>query len=175
MVILAVGVVVAGLHVFSSALIPFVIAAFFHISLARVYDVQRCRWNFPRWVAVATTTLVGLTVFVALWVVIVASVAQLASSLPGYAAQSAEFIEKGIDYLPPGVFGMSTDEAREAMTPITGEGARELIADTVVVGIDIVSAGVLVLIFLAFMLLGKAFGKGRPSKFISEFETSVQR
>ena len=175
LVIVAVGVVVAGLYVFSAALIPFVIAALFHFSLASVYDMQRCRWNFPRWVAVITTTLVGLIVFFGLWAATIAAVAQLAASLPGYIEQSVEFIDRSIEHLPLGVFGMTTEEARAAMTANSGEGARDFIADTVVIGIDIVSSGVLVLIFLAFMLLGKAFGKGRPSKLISEFESSVQK
>ena len=175
LVIIAVGVVCAGLYFFRSALIPFVIAVLFHFSLAPLVSWQRKRWNMPRWAAVATTTVFGLMLFVAAWTAIGASVAQLAARLPVYESQFMDMTRTVIDRLPLGIVGITKQEARTALTGLSEEGAKSFISDGVILSIDLVNQGVLVLIFMAFMLIGKAFGKGRGPDLLVEFEASVQR
>ena len=175
LVIIAVGVVAAGLYVFRTALIPFVIAAFFHFSLAPLVDWQRKRWNMPRWAAVATTTALGLIVFAAAWAAVVASLIQLASSLPAFEDRVMEFIDQVVDFLPLRAVGMTKQEARDALSDMPENGALGILAGGVSVGLSAIGQGVLVLMFMAFMLMSKAVGKGNAPELLAEFENSVQR
>ena len=175
LVIIAVGAVVAGLYVFRTALIPFVIAAFFHFSLAPMVDWQRKHWKLPRWGAVATTTALGLAMFAGVWVAVGTSLVQLASSLPTYETRLLELADRIVEHLPIRLVGMTKAEAREALASAPEEGAKGMLTDGFSVGISVVSQGVLVLIFMGFMLIGKAFGQSKGPDILAEFENSVQQ
>lgn len=173
--IVATGVVCAGLYCLSAALVPFVIAAFFHFSLAPLVDWQRCKWKFPGWLAVSTTGLVGLILLAAFWVLIAVSATQIAGSLGAYQDKLLNMAETGISYLPVEEMGISPQTVRTALV----NAPAELVGDTMPGNAGalarLVGQGALVALFLLFMLAGKAATVARAPEFLHKVENSIQR
>jgi AI-2 transport protein TqsA len=173
--ILATGVVCAGLYYLSSALVPFVIAAFFHFSLAPLVNWQRRKWNLPGWLAVTTTATLGLLVFVGFWVVMAMAIAQIASNAGDYQDKLMKLGEFAFGWLPMEQVGITPDDMRAALKNQPQEAVRESLPDAVGAMAEVVAQGTLAMLFLMFMLGGKAVASARAPQFMEEVEHSIQR
>ena len=173
--ILATGVVCAGLYYLSSALIPFVIAAFFHFSLAPLVNWQRKRWKFPGWLAVATTALIGLIVFVGMWTVIAASITQIAANAGDYQHKIVELSAKALKWAPLQDLGVTKEQVEGAINEMPKRFAESYLSGTVSALMNVLSQGALVFLFLMFMLAGKAVGGSKGPEFLEKVELSIQR
>ena len=173
--ILAAGVVVLALYYLRSALVPFVIAAFFHFSLAPLVNWQRKRWKLPGWLAVSTTAFVGLVVFAAMWLVVGASVAQVAANAADYADRIKTLAERGLEWAPLNSLGLTEKEVRAAVDKLPRDTAAKYLPGTVSTLMEFFSQGALVFLFLMFMLAGKAVGDAKGPEFLEKVELSIQR
>jgi AI-2 transport protein TqsA len=173
--ILATGVVCAGLYFLSSALVPFVIAAFFHFSLAPLVNWQRKKWKLPGWLAVTTTAIVGLIVFAGFWAVLIASLAQIAADAGSYQGKLQAMGETLFGWFPMEKVGITPDDMREALENQPGEVLRESLPGAVGALAQVFAQGTLAALFLMFMLGGKAVAGARAPQFMEEVEHSIQR
>lgn len=173
--ILATGVICAGLYWLSSALIPFVIAAFFHFSLAPLIAWQRRRWNFPGWLAVSTTGLVGVALLAGFWVLVALSVAQIASSMGDYQVKLLQQAENIAGWLPLEKLGIPPEDVRAAVVKAPAELVSGNLPGTVGAFGMLIAQGTLAALFLLFMLAGKAKTIVRGPEFLRQVENSIQR
>lgn len=173
--IVATGVVCAGLYFLSAALIPFVIAAFFHFSLAPMIAWQRRRLNFPGWLAVSTTGLVGVALLVAFWVLVAMSVAQIATSVGGYQGKLLQLAEDAAAYLPLDKLGISPENVRAALARAPAELMVDALPGNVGALATLIAQGALAALFLLFMLAGKARTLSRGPDFLRQVESGIQR
>lgn len=173
--ILATGMVCAGLYYLASALIPFVIAAFFHFSLAPLINLQRKRWKFPGWLAVTTTAILGLTIFAGMWTIIAASIAQVAANAGEYQHKIVELTARGLDWAPLKSLGLTREEVETALETLPQQAVKNYLPGTVTTLMDMFSQGALVFLFLMFMLAGKAVGSSKGPEFLEKIEISIQR
>ncbi|MCB9933648.1 MAG: AI-2E family transporter [Planctomycetes bacterium] len=173
--ILASGVVILALYYLSSALVPFVIAAFFHFSLAPLVNWQRRRFKLPGWLAVATTALLGLIAFALVWTVIGASVAQVAANAGDYSERIKTLAERALKWAPLDTLGLSEESVRAAIDQLPQDAAAKYLPGTVATLVEVFSQGALVFLFLMFMLAGKAVGSAKGPDFLEKVELSIQR
>jgi AI-2 transport protein TqsA len=173
--VLATAVVCAALYFLRSALVPFVIAAFFHFSLAPMVNWQRRRWKLPGWLAVTTTALVGLLVFAAFWAVLVLSISQIVNDAGNYQEKLTQLGESLFSWIPLEQLGITQQDLRDAMENQPAEAMRGLLPAAVDTFAGVLAGGTLAALFLMFMLGGKAAGSARAPQFMEEVERSVQR
>lgn len=175
LVLLATGAACAGLYWFSTALIPFVIAALFHFSLAPLISWQRRKFKFPRWLAITTTALLGLLVFAAMWTLVIASVSQIANNYEVYQERLVELADRAIQWVPLQSVGMSENELRDAIAELPSTAARTMLPGTVGTVMSLLSQGTLVFLFLLFMLAGKGALPGKEPDLLDEVEAGIQK
>lgn len=173
--IIATGVVGAGLYWFASAMVPFVIAVFFHFSLSPLIGWQRRRFKFPRWLAIFTTAVIGLLVFAAMWSAVIASVVQIAENYSVYETRVIEMTDRAVEWAPLHSLGMSADEIRNAIESAPSEVMASLLPGTVSTVMALISQGVLVFLFMLFMLAGKGVIEGAEPDLLDEVEDGIQR
>lgn len=175
LVIVATGVVCAGLYFLRAALVPFVIAAMAHFSLAPLVNWQRKRWNFPGWLAVTIAAIVGLILFSGLWVLVAVAVTQIAASLGDYQSKLLFATERLMSWFPLQKLGVSAEEVRGALVKVPSDLIGESLPGAIGGLAMLIGQGVLAALFLVFMLAGKAAAKTRTPQFMDQVEKSIQR
>ncbi len=152
---LTVGGVAVGLYHLRPVLVPFVLSLFLMIALTPLVDVQVHRLRIPRKLAVAISLVLGFAVLGAVALVISVSVNQLLANVDEYQRRLSETlvqVARALKVDPDRVREILVGST-ESLTALLGGMAREVT--------NIISQGVLVLLFLAFLLFG---AKGQPSR-----------
>jgi len=175
--VLATGVIFAGLYYLQAALVPFVIAALLHFSLIPLIEIQRRRLKFPRWLAVVNTALVGAVAVLLVWLMLASSISQIATNIEAYGERLEQLIEWGMANAPLDLLGRTEEELRAMITDLPRKGIEEhIVPGTLSLALDLVSKGALVLLFLMFMIAGKAVGKEAPKdSLMYEVEHRINR
>lgn len=160
----------AVLFMLRPVLVPFVLALFLTMGLSPLIDVQIRRLRMPRVVAVVTSGLVAVLVLLLAGVITSVSVARLIQNASLYQQQLRVFVENSIDRLPLQLLGIDEGLVLSQLPAQVG-GAVVGIGNAV---IDILSNGVLVTVFVVFLLISR--GTARPRGAVwAEVESRVQR
>jgi AI-2 transport protein TqsA len=163
--------VAAALHWLREVLVPLVLAAFVMFAVTPLMDLQTRYLRAPRALAVVGTLLLCIVVLVLLGLLIATSVSQMASSADTYAAQIDKLVQRISEALPLDRI-LKADEG-EVLGPMGG------VIKTVVVGTmsaigAVLQKGILVLIFLIFLLGGHDPGATPTSTTWREIKESIQ-
>jgi len=168
----AVGV---ALYWLQAAMIPFVLAVFLMYALSPVVDFQMRRLRMPRGVAVAATLLLGFLVLAALGGVIAATVSEMSDNAKVYQERLNSIVQKVGETVPLDWLGLGPEgEGDAAPSPVAG-ALGSLALKTAETLLGVLSKGVLVLLFLAFLLLGRSMRTASGDEVLGQVETQVNR
>ena len=158
------------LYVLRAVLVPFVLALFLTMGLAPLIDVQIRRLRFPRGVAVATSVMIAVLVLALAGIITSISVARMVQNAAQYEQQIRVFAATTLNQLPFADYGI---DASQFIGQLTGQvgGAVVGIGNAV---IDILSNGILVTVFVIFLLIGRSTARPHGSVWAA-VESRVQR
>jgi AI-2 transport protein TqsA len=148
-------------------LVPFVLALFFTYVLTPVIDLQMKYLRLPRGLAITATAVLGCIILAAIGTLIATSVTRLTHNLPQYQHQLSLALDQLRERVPLAQWGLHTEGTPE-------DSVRSLLSAVINSSMTVLSNGVLVVVFMVFMLTGH-----RPQKAVgglgSEIERSVKR
>lgn len=173
LVILSSVAVAASLRFLAPVMIPFVLAVFFAVGLAPLVDFQRLRLHFPQGVALGTTLVMAFVLFFAMASLVSASVRELAANAQGYQARVMALAADAVHTLPLEALGIRDQAIVEPLRKFSVGTLGSLLLGTTNAVLDLVSRGVLVMIFMLFLMLGE--GTGVAGHTYREIERQVQR
>ena len=154
LIILATLGVAAALIFLRVVMIPFTLAVFITVGLAPVLEFLMLRVRAPRPLAVAGTMAVGLLAFLLLAGIVSLSIPELTTQASTYQLRLESLLERVTKAIPFERLKVPADKATEEIAGMTIEGTRSLIVTLGNGIVNIVSQGLLVLIFVMFLLAG---------------------
>jgi AI-2 transport protein TqsA len=188
--------IAGALYAFSSVLIPFVLAIFFTLCLIPVIDVQMKWLRIPRGAAILTTILIGCVILALTALIVTVAANQILNSTANnsqsiddpnqieedYAQYFRKLLVKTKGILPPEWYtpdpndpnGLSEDPS-EPLIRIPTNTIRKVLTDTASSIMGLISNGLLVLIFMIFMVSGKGTYKATVGSIWWEVETRIKR
>lgn len=158
------------LYVLRAVLVPFVLALFITMGLTPLIDVQIRRLRFPRGVAVVTSVLIAVMVLALAGIITSISVARIIQNAGQYEQQIRVFAADTVERLPFEEYGIDATQFIGQFTSQVG-GVVVGIGNAV---IDILSNGILVTVFVIFLLIGRSAARPQGSVW-AEVESRVQR
>jgi len=187
--------IAGALYAFSSVLIPFVLAVFLTLCLIPAIDVQMKWLRIPRRTAILTTVLVGCTILVLAALLVTVAANQIVDSKDDYEKQFRALLVRTRGLIPsdwytgdpndpdktgdlpndPNEQGNSAGDPNEPLIRIPTDTVRRVLTDTASSIMGVISNGLLVLIFMIFMVAGKGAHKAPEGSLWWEVETRIKR
>lgn len=156
-------------------LIPFVLALFFTYCLTPIIDLLIEKLHFPRYLAVVLTIMIGSAILVLFATLISIMVAQTTSQVQAYQEDIRQFISRSIDSMPLEEYGVNKQELNRSMFNIPGRSVATFITNILGSIMTTLSSGVLVLIYMVFMLIGSTKGALPSGGILQEIKHKIQR
>lgn len=167
--------VAVSLRLFSSVVIPFVLAIFLTFCLSSLIDVQIRCLHLPRVIAVVTTIFLCCIFLVVVGLLISAAVGQIMEHKDEYLIQMEQLFLRLISSLPLERFGYNIKDLSDLISSVPGNTVGKLFSDAASEIVNILSNGILVLIFTIFMLAGKGKSSSSDGGIRYEIESSVKK
>jgi AI-2 transport protein TqsA len=167
--------ITGALYLFRSVLIPFVLAIFLTICLTPVIDSQVRRFRIPRPVAILTTVLIGCAVLALFALLVTAAVNEMVQSKDEYLKQVNQLLSKTHDLVPDDWRVVDPNDPSQPLVRVPSETMRKVLTDTASSIMDVLSNGLLVLIFMIFMVAGKPQPKASTGSLWNEVESRINR
>jgi AI-2 transport protein TqsA len=142
----------AALYWLRPIMIPFVLALVISLGLSALIDWQREVLRIPAALTTMTTVVFAILMFAGLAVLISTSVGQLAASAPLYNAKMQSLAERLVAALPETV---RASAQLEALTTLPAGTLGSMLLQTTNAISTVLSQSVLVLIFVAFLMIGE--------------------
>ncbi|MCP4003127.1 MAG: AI-2E family transporter [bacterium] len=158
LILSAIGVA-GALYWLRPVMVPFVLAAFLAIGLNPLVDFQVRRLRLPRSIAVILVLLISMLLFGAVASLITASIGQLTANLDAYQAQISQLVQRITSILPMEQLGIDSEALSGPLTQIPVGTIGGMLLGTTNAILDLISNGLLVLIFLIY-LISKGPGSG---------------
>ena len=163
--------VAAALHWLRDVMVPLVLAVFIMFAVTPLMDLQARYVKAPRGVAVAGTLVLCVVVLGLLGLLISTSVSQMASNADVYAAQIDKLTGRIADVLP---LEKVLDADEGAVLKPVGRVIKDVVLGTMSAIGTVLQKGLLVLIFLIFLLGGHKPGAAPTSATWREIKESIQ-
>jgi AI-2 transport protein TqsA len=157
---------------FRAVLVPFVLAVFVAYGLGPVIEIQTNRLRVPRPLAVLFTLMLGVLFLSLMGGVISSSVSQLSNNSDSYLEQIEQTVERVL--ASPLVKELAPDLERfdyRSLIPTQQFGA--VVVGTTNAIVDLLSKGLIVLIFLFFLLSGESAVRSQGVRL--DVETKIRR
>jgi AI-2 transport protein TqsA len=151
LMILALVALGAALSYTAAVMIPFVLAVFLATVVAPVVDFQVVRLRVPQSIAVLVTLLLVLAILVVLGLLLIVAVQTVLHTAGEYSESFASLTERGLEQLR--AWHIEIDEAE--VTQGVKNNLPYLATQTVGTATGLLSNGVLILIFVIFLLSGR--------------------
>ncbi|MBW2275082.1 MAG: AI-2E family transporter [Deltaproteobacteria bacterium] len=167
--------VAASLYWLRSMLIPFVLAVFFSLGLTPFIDLLTQRLRVPRPFAILAALAL---LFVALSLVtslITTSVSQLGENARAYQQQLGLLMTRGVDLLPLERLGFEDDFVFDPRSLIPPKSVGSLLMGTTNAIVDLLSQGLIVMIYVFFLLSGGSAARNVAGTVVGELTTSIKR
>ena len=175
LVILSTVAVAASLRWLAPVLVPFVLAVFITLGMSLMIDLQMRYFRVPRLAAMVITVIVGLLILAVFVLLILAAVDQLTANAGTYEEQIESMLDRLADAVPLKSLGFDTNADGSLISKIPGATVRKVLVDTGSAVMGIVSRGVLVLIFVIFLLAGQVVSKRPVGGVLGEAEAGIKR
>lgn len=163
-----------ALYLLRPVLIPFVLALFLVYCLAPAIDVQVKKMRIRRSLAVINTIVLGCLILAAVWLLIWASVSQMTANAETYNDQFTTLVKNISTRLPLEKFGVDADDLPNIMQ-VSMNTARGLAGRLISSIMSVLSNGLLVVIFMIFILAGKSSPAAAVGSFREEVERGIKR
>jgi AI-2 transport protein TqsA len=170
--VLAVG---AALSLLRPVLVPFFLALLLTYCLTPVLDFLARYLRLPRGPALVVVGATGLLISLSLAYLTAAAVGEIAGHFEEYHDRLAQLTDRVLRALPRGLLGIKTSEEAERVFSVTEGAGRRILAELLGALTDLVSTGVLVVIFMIFLLHGRRGGAPDPASLLGEIEERVRR
>lgn len=174
--------IAGALYAFSTVLIPFVLAIFLTICLTPAIDVQMRLLRIPRRTAILTTILVGCALLVIAGLLVTAAANEIGASKDDYERQFRQLLVRTRGLLPPDWYAADpndpegpSEDPSEPLIRVPTETIRKALTGIASSIMGLISNGLLVLIFMIFMVAGKGAYKARVGSLWWEVETRIKR
>jgi AI-2 transport protein TqsA len=164
-------IVGAALRWLSPVMIPFVLSVFLALALSPLVDFQVDRLKMPRGLAVFGAFVLALVILGLFGYLITSAAVKVAANAGEYQAQFSMMVQRVADALPLESMGIDLDNLMSV--PISAVGSMLVTTTNALVGI--VSNGMLVAIFVVFMLIGGGVAASRPTGTWAEVEAQTKR
>ncbi len=164
----------AALNWLSPVLVPFVLAVFFSYCLTPVIELLMKHLRIPRYVAIGVAVLLGCVILALLWLLVSASVAQMAANSQVYSQQINLLLEKTAQMLPLERFGVKKDDLTQSVIEYAQSSVGTIAKGMIGSIANILSNGMLVGIFMIFMLLGRSPGQRPTDSLLSVVESRIK-
>jgi AI-2 transport protein TqsA len=175
LVVVATFAVGATLRWLAPVMIPFVLALFFAFILSPVIELQVARLRVPRAAAIAIALVLAFLFFAGVAALVSASVKQLAANAAGYQAKTATLLNMAGSTLSLERFGIDGAAVSDPLKKFSVGTLGKLLLGTTNAILDILSNGILVLIFMVFLLLGSGGKPPAPDTTWSEIDARIKR
>jgi AI-2 transport protein TqsA len=175
LLILATVAVAATLHWLRPVMIPFVLAVFLAIGLSPIVEIQVDYFRAPRWLAILATLMIGFLILNLIGGLISASVKQMAAEADVYQDQLEKFARYVATSLPLERFGI---EVGQSVVPISKQvlgNVGGFLLNTTNSLLGLLSQGLLVMIFLLFLLIGEQVEPEQLPSGWSSTQVSIRR
>lgn len=170
--------ITGALYLFASVLIPFVLSIFLTLCLIPAIDVQMKLLRIPRRTAILTTVAIGCALLILGALLVTKAVNQIVESKDDYGKQFQQLLVKTRGLLPPEWYTDPNDSSAEPSEPlirIPTNTIRKVLTDTASSIMGVISNGLLVVIFMIFMITGKGTYKAPPGSLWWEVESRIKR
>ena len=181
-----------AMYAFSSVLIPFVLAVFLTLCLIPAIDVQMKWLRIPRRTAILTTVLVGCAILVLAALLVTVAANDIVDSKDDYEKQFRALLVRTRGLIPsdwytgdpndPNSLANDPDDPNslaghpsEPLIRIPTNTVRRVLTDTASSIMGVISNGLLVLIFMIFMVAGKGAYKATEGSLWWEVEIRIKR
>ncbi len=175
LVVLTAFAIGAGLYFLRTLLVPFTLAIFFALLLSPLLDLQVRKLRVPRPVALVITLLVGFAIISVLGGIVATSVARLASNAEEYQEKVETQLIEVAQRLPLERLGLDPDEDFDPLSFIPEGFTRDTLLRSTGAIAGALSQGLLVMLFVIFLLLGSTTRTKRREGVAGEIERSVKR
>jgi AI-2 transport protein TqsA len=172
LIISAVAIGVA-LVLLRAVLIPFVLAIFSALVLSPLIALQRHYLRLPNAVAILTTFMIGFIALSLLGALVSISLRQLLANADAYQQQINKLLDR-VMMMAEG-YGVDPLTLFDAMAGLPARRVSGMLANLTKGLFDILTQGVLVMLFLFFLLLGDAQTTGSRRSVLGEIERRVRR
>ena len=162
--------VAAALYWLRPVLVPFVLAVFIACGLLPLVEFQVHHLRLPHLVAVGSTLIIGVVILGSLGLLISTSVSQLQANADAYQQQIELLVAKISSILPAST--LHTEGNPFTQLPLGNVSSVLLHTTNAIVGL--ISQGLLVLIFVLYLLLGGAWQNGETGGTWAEIEARVE-
>ena len=174
LLLLTIVAVAAALFWLRSVMVPFVFAVLIAFGLSPLINLQVRHLRFPRALAILATLVAGFLILVLLGVLVSTSVGQLAAKADDYLQRLVQLLDVVVAAMP----GHLEDEARRAVDSLSDISLST--AGTILVTVtnellSLLSRGLLVMIFVGFMLAGGSELERTRNHFWMEVQSRIQR
>jgi AI-2 transport protein TqsA len=175
LLILALTALGAAMYFLKPVLIPLLLAVFFTLCLAPIIDLQVCYLRINRKLALVTTGLAGVIVLILLGLMLASVLERVTADFAAYQQQLNQLAERVSQVLPLKRLGIKTDPETGRLELLSDELMGPLVASALGQLRSVISNGVMVVIFMMFILAGHARTSLRPGSVIAEIERQVKR
>lgn len=173
--ILATIALCAALYLLRPILIPLILAVFLTYCLSPIIAIQMRYLRLPRSLAIVSTIVIGCVLLVCVSIFLATSIERLAQNADIYKERSIELVNKALDYVPYDVFGFEPHNIQKTLLDGSGKYFRGLITGTISGFMGVLSHGILVIIFMIFLIIGKRPLKKAPHGIFVEIEQKIRR
>jgi AI-2 transport protein TqsA len=173
LLIVSTAAVAVGLYWLSSVMIPFVLALFFSLGLTPFVDLQVRVLRMPRSLAVLATMALGFLILSLLASLVSTSLSQLTANAGVYQARFDELMQQGTAFLQR--HGVDTIRGFNPLSVVSADTVGSTLMRTTNAILGILSQGMMVMIFLFFLLLGRTTTEPRTSIVWQQVEAQIRR
>jgi AI-2 transport protein TqsA len=160
-----------ALYWFRQVMIPFVLAVFLMYAINPMVEFLTKRARTPRPVAVGLVFLAGFLLFPIVGALLSSSLGQLAGKADLYREQVVRLVRDGALLIHAERFGIDAEGIREQLSSLPIGSMLVRLTNSI---LEILSNAVLVLIFLAFLLLGES-QMSRAAPVWREIQSRIER
>jgi len=175
LIILTAIAIAVALKLFSTVMIPFVLAVFLTYCLKPLVDFQRRRLHAPHLIAVLVTIVLACLLLFSLGLLASAAVSQVVQHKDHYQAQIAQLFNRIMNSVHLEQLGFDITNLSESLFKRFTNTAGKVFAGTISGIMNVLSNGALVVIFLIFMLAGKSTRTTPTTAVRYKIETQVKR
>jgi AI-2 transport protein TqsA len=156
-------------------MIPFVLALFFSAILTPLIDLQRKYFKIPKSLALATTLVIGLMLLTTLGLLISVSISQMVINFDAYQGKIIQLLNRMVVIVNLEKFGIDPQDVLIPMKENLTKSVGGMLLGTVNSILRILSQGILVLLFVCFLLLGRTLQTKAPGKEWQEGQHRIKR
>ncbi len=175
LLLLTTAVMAASLYWLRPVMIPFVMALLFALILSPLVDLQMRYLRAPRAVALIGTILLGFLALLFVGAVVSDSVNQLAGNVQAYKEHLDSVLQSAAQRLPLERFGIDPNRGVSSLIKVPVQTVGRMLLGTTNAILDLLSRGLLVLVFLLFLLTGEGFSRRSEETTSGQVAAQIKR